>query len=125
MTNVILALNAGSSSIKFSLFALTHERETLSLLYRGGAEGIGREPHFVVYDATDQQQEDQRLTARAAMNHEEALGVLLEWIKHHEAGLTLIAVGHRVVHGGTLFSAPVLLDAAVLARLEQLVPLAP
>ena len=125
MTDVILALNAGSSSIKCALFASIRERETLSLLYRAGVEGLGNEPHLRIYDATGQQQEDERLTANAAMNHEEALGVLLEWIEQHEDGLTLIAVGHRVVHGGRLFSAPVLVDAAVLTQLEQLVPLAP
>jgi acetate kinase len=70
---------------------------------------------------------DEQLTAKAAttLGHEEALGVLLEWIDHHEKGLTLIAVGHRVVHGGTLFLAPVLVDSLVINQLEQLVPLAP
>jgi acetate kinase len=125
MTDVILTLNAGSSSIKCSLFASIRDRETLSFLYRAGVEGLGNEPHLRIYDATGQQQEDERLTANATMNHEEALGVLLEWIEQHEDGLTLIAVGHRVVHGGQLFSAPVLVDAAVLTQLEQLVPLAP
>ena len=51
--------------------------------------------------------------------------MLLAWIERHEAGLTLIGVGHRVVHGGTMFTAPVLVDAMVLNQLEQLVPLAP
>src|SRR5579859_3052681 len=125
MTDVILALNAGSSSIKFSLFALMGERETLSLLCRGGVEGLGSDPHFRVSDATGKLQEDQQLTLRAAISYEDALSLLLEWIERHEAGFTLTSVGHRVVHGGTLFWEPVLLDAAVLARLEQLVPLAP
>jgi acetate kinase len=125
MTDVILALNAGSSSIKFSLFALTRERETLALLYRGGVESMDDEPRFLVFAATGQRLVDETLTSREATSHEAALAVLLDWIEHHEAGLTLIAVGHRVVHGGTLFSAPVLVDAAVLNQLEQLVPLAP
>ena len=59
------------------------------------------------------------------IGHEDALNVLLEWIERHEARLKLIAAGHRVVHGGTLFSAPVLVDTSVLSYLEQLVPLAP
>lgn len=54
MTKGMLALNAGSSSIKFSLFALSHDTDTLSLLYRGGAEGLSGEPHFLVYDAMGQ-----------------------------------------------------------------------
>lgn len=125
MTDVILTLNAGSSSSKCSLFASLRERETLSLLYRAGVEGLGNEPPVRISAATGQQQEDERLTANAAMHHEEALSVLLEWIEQHEDGLTLLAVGHRVVHGGRLFSAPVLVDATVLAQLEQSVPLAP
>jgi acetate kinase len=125
MTEVILALNAGSTSLKFSLFATTRDTDSLSLLYRGGVEGLGSETRFLVYNAMGQRQEEEQLTAKAAISHEDALNVLLEWIERHEAGLRLIAAGHRVVHGGTLFSAPVLVDAAVLTYLEQLVPLAP
>ncbi len=125
MTEVILALNAGSSSIKFSLFGTTPRRDTLSFLYRGGVEGLGGEPHFLVDNAMGQKQRDEQLATTAAISHEDALSVLLEWIERHEAGLELIAVGHRIVHGGTLFSAPVLVDQAVFTYLEQLVPLAP
>ena len=125
MTEVILALNAGSTSFKFSLFATTRESGSLSLLYRGGVEGLNREARFLVHNAMGQRQEDEQLTAKAAISHEDALNVLLEWIEHHEARLRLIAVGHRVVHGGTLFSAPEFVDDRVLTYLEQLVPLAP
>jgi acetate kinase len=127
MTDGILALNAGSSSLKFSLFATPGERDGLSLVCRGGIEGIGRAPLFRVSDATGKPFVDERLPSKAltVLNHEEALGVLLGHIESHEAELTLIAVGHRVVHGGTLFSAPALLDSAVISQLEQFVPLAP
>lgn len=123
MTEMLLALNAGSSSLKFSLFAANHEVAALSLLYQGEIEGIGSEPHFLVSTATEELQMDEQLAA--TLSHEEALSILLEWIERHEAGLTLIAVGHRVVHGGTLFTAPVLVDAVVLNQLERLIPLAP
>jgi len=127
MTGVILALNAGSSSIKFSLFVTTGSIDALSLVYQGEVEGLGSEPRFRVSDSAGQRFVDEQLIAKAAptLSHEEALGVLLEWIEHHEAGLTLMAVGHRVVHGGTLFLAPVLVDSNVINQLEQLVPLAP
>jgi acetate kinase len=127
MTDVILALNAGSSSLKCSLFVTARDSDTLSLLYQAEVEGMGSEPHFLVRNTAGKLLEDERLTLHtsAALSYEEALGVLLAWLEHHETGLTLRAVGHRVVHGGTLFSAPVLVDAAVLAQLEQLVPLAP
>jgi acetate kinase len=127
MSDVILALNAGSSSIKFSLFVTTGSIDALSLVYQGAVEGLGSEPRFLVSDTTGQRLVDDQLTATTAptLGHEEALGVLLEWIEHHEAGLTLVAVGHRVVHGGTLFVAPVLVDSTVITQLEQLVALAP
>ncbi len=125
MKDVILALNAGSSSIKFSLFVSTGGTDALSLVYRGGIEGLGSQAHFLVDNALGQRQTDAPLQAKAAISHEEALSVLLEWIAGHEAGMRLIAVGHRVVHGGTLFSAPVLVDATVCHQLEQWIPLAP
>jgi acetate kinase len=125
MTDVILALNAGSSSLKFSLFVTASGRDALSLLYRGEVEGIGSKARFLVDNATGQRLEDEALTGTAALSHEEALSVLLAWIEHHEAGLRLIAVGHRVVHGGTLYWEPVLVDSTVLTSLEQFVPLAP
>jgi acetate kinase len=127
MTDAILALNAGSSSIKFSLFVTTNGISSLSLLYQGEVEGIGSDPHFLVHNTTGQRLVDKRLKAGAAgvLTHKEALGVLLDWIERNETGLTLIVVGHRVVHGGTYFSAPVLVDSSVINQLESLVPLAP
>ena len=117
MTDVILALNAGSSSLKFSLFVSREGIDTPSLLSRGGVEGLGSDPRFLVEDATGQRLVDERLPAQkavATLGHEEALGVLLKWIERHEAGLTLIGAGHRVVHGGTSFSAPVRVYARVI-----------
>ena len=125
MTEVILALNAGSTSLRFSLYAITGDKDPLSLLYRGGVEGLGSKARFLAYNTIGQRQEDEQLTAKSAISHEDALNVLLEWIERHEEGLRLIAAGHRVVHGGTLYMAPVLVDATVLTYLEQLVPLAP
>src|SRR5690242_15456026 len=113
MTEVLLALNAGSSSLKFSLFTANHEVAALSLLYRGEIEGIGSEPRFLVSTAPGELLMDEQLSA--TLSYEKALSILLEWIERHEAGLTLIAVGHRVVHGGTLFTAPVLVDAGILS----------
>jgi acetate kinase len=125
MTEAILALNAGSTSLKFSLFAITRDTDSLSLLYSGAVEGINGETCFLVYNAMGQRQEDEQLIAKEPISYEDALHVLLKWIECQEAGLRLIAAGHRVVHGGTLYSTPVLVDDAVLTYLERLVPLAP
>ncbi len=127
MTDAILALNAGSSSIKFSLFDTTNGISSQSLLYQGAVDGIGGNPRFLVQDTTGRKLVDEQLKTKATTRpgHKEALGVLLDWVERQETGLTLIAVGHRVVHGGTLFLAPVLVDSQVINQLESLVPLAP
>jgi acetate kinase len=57
--------------------------------------------------------------------HEEALLHLIAWLRQHQEGLRLVAVGHRVVHGGATYSGPVLIDDAVMKSLKALVPLAP
>ena len=124
MTDAVLVLNAGSSSVKFSLFA---ERPAeLALVARGQVEGIYTEPHFTATDAAGQPAGETRWAAGATLGHDGALEHIIDWLKAaHGGDYRLAAVGHRVVHGGTDYAAPVRLDAAVVAKLEQLVPLAP
>ncbi|MDX1656405.1 MAG: acetate/propionate family kinase [Candidatus Competibacteraceae bacterium] len=117
MNNAILVLNAGSSSLKFSLYRLG---AALHPVYHGQVEGIGTSPHLLV-------QEGQRLVAEERWQeggHDRALARLLDWLDRTDR-LTLRAVGHRVVHGGTALDKPVVVDDQVLAKLESLVPLAP
>jgi acetate kinase len=59
------------------------------------------------------------------VGHEEALMHLVSWLRKHQAGRELAAIGHRIVHGGQFYSGPVLVDEAALQALETLVPLAP
>ena len=124
MADVILVLNAGSSSVKFCLFEAAG---ALSLVYRGEVDGIGVRPRFVVRDAEGAVLEDRQPqdVGGRPLSHQDLLGDLLDWIDRHARGLTLVAAGHRVVHGGVRFSAPVLIADAVLEALDQLVPLAP
>lgn len=122
MTDAVLTLNAGSSSIKFGLFELVDGG--LSLSADGEISGIGVAPHFVArVDA--QVVTERQWPASEGLTHESFLGELLSWSDAHLGGDRLQAVGHRIVHGGAEFSAPVRLDASVLARLEALTPLAP
>ena len=95
MGNAIAVLNAGSSSLKFSLFTVAGG--ALEVLARGHVEGPTTHERF------------------------DALGFLRE----QSAGHALLAVGHRVVHGGASFAQPVRIDDAILGALERLVPLAP
>lgn len=119
MSSAILTLNAGSSSLKFALFG------GLDLRLRGKVENIGTDPHMAVTDAAGETIEERRWAAADGMEHEAFLEPLFEWIGVHLAGESLSAVGHRVVHGGTAFSQPVVIDAAVMAKLDLLSPLAP
>jgi hypothetical protein len=54
MTSAILALSAGSTSLKFSLFATTRDTDSISLLYRIGIKDLGRETCFLAHNAKDQ-----------------------------------------------------------------------
>ena len=92
------------------------------MIYHGTVTGIGTAAHFVVKDAQHHGLVQQPLTAA---DHESAFSMLLNWFDQHDEAFRLIAVGHRVVHGGILFKAPVIIDALVFAQLEQLIPLAP
>jgi acetate kinase len=127
VTDVILVLNAGSSSIKFSMFVVAGRGLSLALRYRGQIEGIGSDPRFFAADADGRCVVDQRVTSRRGdgADHEAALSMLHAWIAAHTDELRVAAVGHRVVHGGEQFAAPVLVDAAILDQLEKLAPLAP
>ena len=120
MPNAILALNAGSSSIKFGLFEIGRQGP----IAHGEIEGIGTAPHFIARDDRGAVIGERRWP-EASVDHEALLGGLLEWVDAHLGADTLVAVGHRVVHGGRNFTGPVLLDDKVLAALDLLTPLAP
>jgi acetate kinase len=124
MTDTILVLNAGSSSIKFSLFA--DRGADLAGLANGQVEAIYNAPRFVAKDADGRTLGEHRWDAGQPLGHDGALAHILDWLRDAQpAGHRLAAVGHRVVHGGTEFGAPVRLDAAVVDRLQKFVPLAP
>jgi acetate kinase len=121
MGDAVLVLNAGSSSIKFSLFG---ERSTL--VAGGQVGGIYTAPVFVAKDGAGATVGEKRWASPAGLGHEGALAHIIDWIRtHHGRDHRLTAVGHRVVHGGTHFLAPTRIDAAMVAKLETLVPLAP
>ena len=123
MPGAILALNAGSSSIKFGLFEV-REGSGLRLMSKGGIEGVGGDPHFTATDAAGGVLEDKRWRGKDAA-FDAMLGALLAWTEGHVQPDTLAAVGHRVVHGGRDFTAPVLLTAGIVQQLDALTPLAP
>ena len=124
MKDTILVLNAGSSSIKFSLFA--DGGADLQALAGGQVEAIYTAPRFVAKDAGGRKLSEKQWDTGQPLGHEGALSHIIDWLRDSQAdGQRLAAVGHRVVHGGAEFTAPVRLDAAVVAALDKLVPLAP
>jgi acetate kinase len=123
MPESVLVLNAGSSSIKFSVYAV--DGDFLTLDSKGQVEGIGTKPHFTARDAKGASLRDEAFEIATSDGHGQALGHLGAWLRERLADDRLVAVGHRVVHGGPDFAAPVAIDDAVLDSLESLVPLAP
>jgi acetate kinase len=124
MPDAILVLNAGSSSLKFSLFAA--RGPGLDLVAGGQVEGIYTAPVFTAKDAAGAPAGEQRWDAGAGLGHDGALAHILDWVKARYGGdHRLRAVGHRVVHGGAAHAAPARVDRALVSGLEQLVPLAP
>jgi acetate kinase len=120
----ILTLNAGSSSLKFGLFGLVdmHEKRMLG----GQIEACGDTMTFHVGDCAGRSVVNRHVALDgAAFDANRALDVLLEWLSTAMPNLNLAAIGHRVVHGGPIFSRPVVLDEAVVSKLERLTPLAP
>jgi acetate kinase len=124
MPEAILTLNAGSSSIKFALYEVTGDAPQRRLSH-GQIEDIGDAPHFIAIDADGAILAEQRWPAGASLDHEALLTPLLDWITGHLGAESLVAVGHRVVHGGETYDRPVRLTPDVIAQLARLTPLAP
>jgi acetate kinase len=123
MSDAILVLNAGSSSVKFSLFEGHKRPGTNGLVCDGEFDGIGHRVHFIARDNSETSLADQYLTE--GITHEDALATLLSWVERQFPDYHLIAAGHRVVHGGSLYTKPVRIDSSVIGELQHLVPLAP
>ncbi|MCL2644354.1 MAG: acetate/propionate family kinase [Betaproteobacteria bacterium] len=121
----ILVLNAGSSSLKFAIFPLEPTLAEFPAL-SGQIEGIGATPKLSAKTSDGKRyKEDVPLTGDLTEQHKASLSYLFNWLETNVPELKISAAGHRVVHGGEDYSAPVKLDATILAKLETLIPLAP
>jgi len=116
MTDAVLALNAGSSSVKFALFDMSLRR-----IVHGQCADIGSAPNLRAWDA----QGALAPLAWPGLDYRGCLAALLDWLGGRLGRHRLVAAGHRIVHGGPHFARPVRLDDACLAALDQLAPLAP
>lgn len=120
MNKTILTLNAGSSSIKFGLYQI--EQKRLSNICQGKIEVSGPSSLF---QAKDDQGNYLQQAHVGVSCHKSAIEILLKWLETQPRKRELTAIGHRVVHGGTAFGQPILIDKKVVERLQELIPLAP
>ncbi|MBB3223622.1 acetate/propionate family kinase [Pseudoduganella umbonata] len=119
--DAVVVINAGSSSIKFSLF----RGAALAPALKGKVENLyAGKTRFVASDAAGLPA-GERTWDGAPLDHEQAMAFLIDHAGEHLQGLRVRAVGHRIVHGGAHYSGPQRLDGAVLDELEKLIPLAP
>ena len=117
----VLVLNAGSSSIKYQLYAMGAGQ----VLARGGIERLGQKRCLLWHTCDGRRHERQTRVA----DHEEGIGLLLETLAREVGVVESIseigAVGHRVVHGGEEFTGSVVVDEAVIRSIEKYADLAP
>ncbi|WP_037312501.1 acetate/propionate family kinase [Ruegeria halocynthiae] len=121
MADHILALNAGSSSLKFALYELV-EGNRPSMRWRGQIERLGDAPRLLAQSAGGRSV-DRALTD--TNSHDEAIHAFLEMAQEYLPDIQVRAIGHRVVHGGTVYSEPVLVDDSVIETLTGFIPFAP
>ncbi|MFC7782597.1 acetate/propionate family kinase [Legionella taurinensis] len=119
MSDSILVINTGSSSIKFQVFNC---RPVLKCLRKGKIVDLGLNPSFMAMDSANQAQ---TLALPADCNHEEALHFLFRWFQEQNQGGPINTVTHRIVHGGERYTSSVVITPEVMAYLRQLCPLAP
>ncbi len=117
----IVVVNAGSSSVKFCTFR--RQGPAFERGVRGQISGLGTAPHLAARRGTTVVAD--RLLQDGPLAHDDALDLMVDFLRRELDGATLLGVGHRVVHGGLEFMAPTRVDATTLQRLERYVPLAP
>lgn len=120
--DAILVVNAGSSSLKFQIF--TVDGAELTRRVRGQLDGIGRRPRLRAVDGTNATLIDQTFPPEELPDLPTAIDRTRTWLRSLE-GFRLLAIGHRVVHGGPDHATPTLIDHALLDRLAVYAELAP
>ena len=122
----ILVLNAGSSSVKFAVYSPTGSAD-LQCNYRGASDLKTNPAVLTVTEMAAHTTASWKTAAPSARAspHEMAIHTIIEWINQTRGLNRLLGVGHRVVHGGRHFTAPVRINADIVRELNELVPLAP
>ena len=124
MDDYAIVINAGSSSLKFCIFQRPHSGGW-RLDSRGQIEGIGSSPRLRVSDGQGNRLADSQLDRHAVRDGSTALDAVATWLRSHYGQSRVLAVGHRVVHGGARFISPARITPEVVEELRALIPLAP
>jgi acetate kinase len=119
----VLVVNAGSSSLKFTVYR-NLQADSAGVAATGQIEGIGTAPRFTARNGAGELLADERLDD-VVQDVRGALGPLAGWLRSQFNGTHVLGVGHRVVHGGSQYHQPTIVDSKVLHDLHKLVPLAP
>lgn len=122
--NVILSVNAGSSSLKFALYPLVAQRIEAAML-TGVVEGLQPGGTLRISVHSDNQKTQRQLPPASGERFDQALAALDATLEEYADGITPIAIAHRIVHGGERYTASIILDDAALEYLTSLSPLAP
>lgn len=126
-SSVLFIINSGSSSLKFLVTGMGASQKNQSKplgqnLYRGRIDSIGGSNRLQVSNGNERVVHSKQVDVA---NHGQAIQIILDWLSKEAPSLDIVAVGHRVVHGGTRYHQPVLITPQVLDYLHSLIPLAP
>jgi acetate kinase len=124
MTDAIIVINAGSTSLKFGAYAASGA-DSPPLLCRGEIDGMQDEPRFAVSNAAEKPWDTHEWGKGHTIDHKTALQFVITWLEANIAGLKVAAAGHRIVLGGSRYAAPVRIDDGVLTYLDSLVVMEP
>jgi acetate kinase len=119
----ILVVNAGSSSLKFQVFGI-EKMQALTRLLKGQVDGVGVRPRLRAATADGLSVVDRTFRTDEIPDLSAAIEVTAAWLRETQS-VDLVAMGHRVVHGGPEFSQPVRVNERVLKQLARYIPLAP
>src|SRR5438045_2077150 len=115
--DTILVVNAGSSSVKFQVFGIGRG-DKLDRLVKGQVEGIGTRPRLTTQGGDKTSLVDRSYATGEVADVPAAIGAAADWLRESQR-INLVAVGHRVVHGGPEYDRPMLSDQTVVKSMEQ------
>jgi len=119
MTNAIIVINSGSTSLKFGTYRPDGDDEP-TLICRGQIDEMKTAPAFIAKDGDDQELDTHAWGEGNTIDHGQALEFVINWLESNVAGLKVVGAGHRIVLGGTRYEAPILIEGDVLDYLDEL-----